>query len=47
MYIGGWRCVLKGIAGTALIELGKENGTATRRTAKPLTRVRFPSLPQV
>ena len=45
-YIGGWRCVLKGIVGTAFIDLGKENGTVTRRTAKPLIRVRFPSLPR-
>ena len=46
MYIGGWRCVLKGIVGRALIELGEENGTVTRRTAKPWTSVRFRSLPR-
>ena len=46
MYICRWRCALKVILGKALTDLGKENGTATRRTAKPWTSVRFPSLPR-
>ncbi len=46
MYIGGWRCVLKDIVGTALIELGKEDGKKTARSAKPWTSVRFRSLPR-